>query len=142
MQTSDGPVMVEVGARLSGGRKSVLASKMVPGWDPYSALIDVFSDVPVSFPKSFQPQKHAAHLFINSETNGILRNISGEEELKKLLSYEYHWIKCAVGKQVVPTIDIVSCLGFVWFLHDDMAQIKTDLEKARLLLKFEFEMIY
>jgi len=139
MQTHDGPVMVEVGARISGGRKCVLAAKMVPGWDPHSALIDVFSGAPVSIPKSFQPQKHAAHLFINSETNGFLRKISGEDELKLLLSYEYHLIRCAVGKQVVPTTDIVTCLGFVWFLHDDMAQIMIDLEKARLLLKFEFE---
>ena len=34
------PIMIEVGARLSGGRKSTMAQAAIENWDPFTSLIE------------------------------------------------------------------------------------------------------
>eukprot|EP00547_Thalassionema_nitzschioides_P013257 CAMPEP_0194263056 /NCGR_PEP_ID=MMETSP0158-20130606/46860_1 /TAXON_ID=33649 /ORGANISM="Thalassionema nitzschioides, Strain L26-B" /LENGTH=484 /DNA_ID=CAMNT_0039003225 /DNA_START=203 /DNA_END=1654 /DNA_ORIENTATION=+ len=58
------PVMVEIGARLAGGRKAIMAQKAVPGWYPFEAMIDSYCGFPIRVPPSFTPVKAARHVYI------------------------------------------------------------------------------
>mmetsp|Transcript_19005 Transcript_19005/g.28922 ORF Transcript_19005/g.28922 Transcript_19005/m.28922 type:complete len:549 (-) Transcript_19005:143-1789(-) len=125
------PVMVEVGARLAGGRKGIMTSKAVPGWYPFEAMIDAYCGFPVRVPPSFTPVKAARHVYIpnNSKKAGILKSYTGDD-FDRLPSYDSHEVIKYVGKRIEKSVSIMSFPAFVW-LVGDKEQVEKDTIAAR-----------
>jgi len=125
------PCLIEVGARLSGGRKASLTKEVIDGWDPFHALIDSHFGNAVEFPKSFSPgDRVASHLFLQNAQSGVVTSIEGTEEFDSMKTYHAHVLLAKVGDRVEPTHDIATFVGFVWLvgsredIEEDSARIK------------------
>ena len=131
------PCMIEIGARLAGGRKAIMASKTVPGWNPFDAMLDAHCGFPLRVPPSFSPVKVARHVYVPSDKTGILRSYTGDD-FKRLPSYDDHVILGEVGKPIKRAVDLMSFAGFVW-LVGTQEQIERDANDARDNFKVEVD---
>mmetsp|Transcript_32577 Transcript_32577/g.68496 ORF Transcript_32577/g.68496 Transcript_32577/m.68496 type:complete len:181 (+) Transcript_32577:1344-1886(+) len=123
------PVMIEVGARLAGGRKAIMAEETVVGWHPFDAMVDAHCGFPVRMPPSFHPSKKAVQSFIASDKSGVLKSIKGDD-FARFGTYHDHVMLKKVGDKVVRAKDIMSFTAYVWFIGDD-DDVKRDAQKAR-----------
>lgn len=64
--TYTNPILIEVGARLSGGRKSTMARDAIENWNPFKSLILSHRGLPCpdSCGSYLVPQKFARHVFL------------------------------------------------------------------------------
>jgi len=131
------PVMIEVGARLAGGKKAIMASKTVPGWCPFDAMLDAHCGFPIQVPPSFSPEKHAKHVYIPSKTVGIVKTINGAD-FERLETYDSHIVMTEPGKKIRVSTDIMSFAGFLWLIgkHED---VERDARLARDGFSIEVE---
>lgn len=123
------PVMIEVGARLAGGRKAIMAQSTIPGWYPFDAMLDAHCGFPVRVPHSFTPAKVARHVFVPSDKEGIIKSIKGDD-FKRLGTYDSCQMLKGVGEHVVRARDLLSFAGFVWLIGD-MEVVERDSLLAR-----------
>ena len=117
------PAMIEVGARLAGGRKAVMAEatvsldfdchkrfvivivspnnclRQIPNWRPFDAMVDAHCGFPVTIPHSFSPEKQAIHVYVPSDKEGIVTKIEGAD-FERLPTYYAHSQLAEVGKLV------------------------------------------
>jgi biotin carboxylase len=122
------PCMIEVGSRLSGGRKATMTQAALKGaWDPFSAMIDAHSGVQPKFPSSFTPKLFVQHLFLPVDRTGYVEDVHLDEtDLTTLHSLAMIVKK---GDFVKETTDITSCAGFLWFVGEK-ADVEHDAERA------------
>mmetsp|Transcript_12764 Transcript_12764/g.26878 ORF Transcript_12764/g.26878 Transcript_12764/m.26878 type:complete len:570 (-) Transcript_12764:202-1911(-) len=123
------PAMIEVGARMAGGRKSVMAEAVIPGWYPFAAMVDAHCGFPVLIPPSFRPVKQATHVFIPSDKDGILKSMSGEN-FERLPTYYDHALSAKIGKRVRKSKEIGSFCAHLW-LTGTTEEVQRDAERAR-----------
>ena len=71
--------MIEVGARLAGGRKAIMAQQSIPHWQPFDAMVDAHCGFPVRMPPSFKPGKHALQVYVSADKSGILKIYHGDD---------------------------------------------------------------
>jgi len=122
------PCMMEVGARLSGGRKATMTQAAMGGsWDPFSALIDSHSGVLPSFPPSFTPKSFVRHLFLPIESAGCIEEV--QLDVTALTTLHSRAMIVKKGDVVKETTDITSCAGFLWFVGDKK-DVAKDTERA------------
>jgi hypothetical protein len=131
------PVMMEVGARLSGGRKATMTQAALNGeWDPFVALIDSHSGIQPQVMDSYTPKHFVRHLFLPIEKSGTVERV--QIDMAELPSMHSHAMIVKEGDIVKETTDITSCAGFVW-LVGDRSQVETDtqsiLSSFRLQIK-------
>lgn len=127
------PIMIEIGARLSGGRKSIMAQAAIRNWDPFTILIkshcgkwcQCISD---ETKNHLIPDQFARHIFLPIEKTGVVKDI--QLDTSGLSAFHSSAIIVNVGDSVSETADIVSCAGFVW-LVGGLAQVDEDTEKIR-----------
>lgn len=131
------PIMIEVGARLAGGRKSIMASHTIPGWHPFDAMVDAHCGFPVRMPPSFKPVQKAVHCFVPSNKEGILKSVKGDN-FDRLATYNSHAMLRNIGDKVVRATDIMSFAAFVWLIGKD-EDVKRDVERARNEFEVEVE---
>ena len=111
------PCLIEVGARLSGGRKASLSAEVISEWDPFRALIDSHTGNVINLPKSFSiGDKVASHLFLHNTKSSVVTSIEGTEDIASLRTHFAHSILTKVGDRVEPTSDITTSAGFVWLV--------------------------
>jgi biotin carboxylase len=109
------PCMIEIGARLSGGRKATMTQASLDGnWNPFAALIDIYSGILPSFPDDFIPKQFVRHIFLPIEKSGRVDNISFDTSILKTL-HSYAMI-VRKGDFVEETTDITSSAGFIWLV--------------------------
>uniref|UniRef100_A0A7R9ZID5 ATP-grasp domain-containing protein n=1 Tax=Pseudictyota dubia TaxID=2749911 RepID=A0A7R9ZID5_9STRA len=123
------PAMIEIGARLAGGRKAIMASKTIPGWYPFDALLDAHCGFPLRVPPSFSPVKVARHVYVPSDKTGILRSYTGAD-FQRLSTYDDHIMFCEVGKPIKRAVELMSFAGQVWLIGT-LEQVEKDAEAAR-----------
>jgi len=133
------PVMIEVGARLPGGRKTIMASQTIPGWYPFDAIVDAHCGFPIRMPPSFRPAKKAVQCYIPSDKNGILKSIEGDD-FDRLPTHNCHIMLRKIGDKVVRARDLMSFAAYVWLIGDD-EDVKRDVKRAREEFKVEVEPI-
>jgi ATP-grasp domain len=123
------PCMIEIGARLSGGRKASMTQASLNGeWNPFSALIDVHSGILPSFPEDFVPKQFVRHIFLPVENSGYVEDISLDtSKLKTLHSYVMIVQK---GDFIEETTDITSCAGFIWLVGQNI-DVEEDTQFVR-----------
>lgn len=136
------PVMIEVGARLSGGRKSTMAQAAIDNWDPFTALIESHCGMRCrGIPKNITyllPNRFVRHIFLPVERAGLIQNARFDEAtISNLETMHSSVMIVKAGDVVEETTDIVSCAGFVW-LVGEKAQVdkdtKTVLDSFSLIL--------
>lgn len=135
------PVMVEVAARLAGGRKAIMTEKVVPGWYPFEAMLDAYCGFPVRVPPSFSPSKVARHVYIpnNTKKAGILKSYTGDN-FERLATYDSHVIMKEIGQPIEKSIAIPSFPSFVWLIGD-AEQVNKDSNAARDEFMVEVEVV-
>ena len=131
------PVMIEVGARLSGGRKSIMTQSAVQNWNPFEALIQSHS-MPTcqTNPQNtnfLTPNKFVRHIFLPILKRGLVEKI--DLEVSSLATLHSSAMIVKVGDIVDVTTDIVSCAGFVWLVGDrDQVDEDTDAVMSSFVL--------
>ena len=114
------PVLIEVGARLSGGRKSIMAQSAIQNWNPFEALVQSHSmdacEISSQNTNFLTPDKFARHIFLPIEQKGIVEKI--EIDVSSLSTLHSLAMICKAGDVVDETTDIVTCAGFVWLVGD------------------------
>lgn len=114
------PVLIEVGARLSGGRKSIMAQSAIQNWNPFEALIQSHSmqtcEIASQNSKFLTPNKFVRHIFLPIEQKGLVEKV--EIDVSSLPTLHSSAMICKVGDIVDETTDIVTCAGFVWLVGD------------------------
>ena len=123
------PVMIEVGARLAGGRKAIMAEKTIVGWHPFDAMVDAHCGFPVRMPPSFSPAKKAVHVFVPSDKNGILKSVQGDN-FDRLQTYDDSAMLVKIGSEIRRSNNIMSFAYYVWLIGED-EEVKRDAQKAR-----------
>lgn len=141
------PIMIEVGARLSGGRKSTMAqevccfetSKMVEtypfaSWNPFESLIKSHCAglCSISSEPYLTPTKFVRHIFLPIEKSGRITKFEFNESRETIHSSSR---LVAVGDTVKATTDIVSCAGFVWLIGN---KEKVDEDTEAIMSSFVF----
>lgn len=141
------PIMMEVGARLSGGRKATMTQAAYLGsWDPFEALIESHLGV-LNIDAMAPPPHHVHHIFLPVEKNGRIRKISSfldnnnkadeDPSLHLTTLHSRVWL-VKVGDDVQETKDITSCAGFVWLVGERDTVVK-ESELIVSSYKMEFE---
>jgi D-alanine-D-alanine ligase-like ATP-grasp enzyme len=131
--TYTNPTLIEVGARLSGGRKSTMALLAVDKWNPFVSLILSHCGKPCQFSSTMYltPHKFVRHLFLPIEKPGRVVKFDFNDSLKTIYSASR---LAKIGDVVAVTTDILSCAGFVWLVGDDQENVDSDTRE--LLLSF------
>ena len=142
------PIMIEVGARLSGGRKSTMAQEVccfapinmlfadgkhqLASWNPFESLIkshcaglcSIFSEPYLT------PTKFVRHIFLPITKSGRITKFEFNEPRETIHSSSR---LVTVGDIVEATTDIVSCAGFVWLIGD---KEKVDKDTEAIMSSF------
>ncbi len=121
------PCLIEVGARLSGGRKSILTMSAVEKWNPFQALIQAHCGETCEVPQHINyltPNKFARHIFLPIEKRGCIEKI--ELDTSSLTTLHSSALIVKPGDTVEETTDIISCAGFVWLLGNNKEQVDAD----------------
>ena len=142
------PILMEVGARLSGGQKATMtrAALKEGTWDPFGALIDCHcgrgtgptegdDDSPYSWPpSSFAPLHFARHVFLPIPRSGYLQRMEWDTTRLTTL-HSCAWL-VREGEPVTKTTDITTCAGFVWLVGS-----KREVEKDTNQLLSNFQLV-
>lgn len=123
------PVMIEVGARLAGGRKAIMAQQTIPNWQPFDAMVDAHCGFPVRMPPSFKPDKFAIQAYVSADKTGILKNYHGDD-FERLPTYNSHIILKNIGEEVKPARELMSFAAYVWLIGQP-EDIRRDANRAR-----------
>ena len=134
------PIMIEVGARLSGGRKSTMAQAAIDNWDPFTSLIQSHCGMSCHIPKDINylaPNRFVRHIFLPVETAGIIKEVQFDDATKSNLpTIHSSAMIVKAGDIVEETTDIVSCAGFVWLVGE-----KTQVDKDTKAVLDSFSLI-
>lgn len=121
--------MIEVGARLAGGRKAIMAKQTIPNWHPFDAMVDAHCGFPVRMPSSFRPPKIAVQTYVSSDKDGILKSMRGDD-FERLPTYNSHIILKNIGERVERAKDLMSFAAYVWLIGDP-EDVRRDANRAR-----------
>mmetsp|Transcript_19756 Transcript_19756/g.32923 ORF Transcript_19756/g.32923 Transcript_19756/m.32923 type:complete len:496 (+) Transcript_19756:168-1655(+) len=142
MEEGKEPVMVEIGARLAGGWKSSLTMLVVPGWDAFKAIFNVFLGRDVLFPRTFRPTGSVFHCFCALERGGYAKRILGIEGIMKLATYRGHVLHVEEGQYIQPTTDLFSHPLMVFLAGNGpfaRAKVLEDEQRVHDLFQVEFD---
>jgi hypothetical protein len=130
---ADGPVLVEVGARLMGGTfdHNLLASAGV--YSQLAGIVDAYVD-PEAFARAagrgYRPTRPARTVDLRPGVFGPIVAVN-EEVLTTLPSYLTHYLAVGVGDTLADPIDRNTHVGYVNLTHPDAAQLDADYRDLR-----------
>lgn len=122
------PVLVEVGARLSGGTDMAVSNECI-GNNAVQLSVDCYTDQ-----KSFQQaisqpftlKKYALIIELSNEQEGILTDIPFADEIKKISSVRAVTIKAKKDTYLKKTTDLFSSLASIQLVHESKEQLEND----------------
>lgn len=132
------PVMIEVGARLAGGRKAIMAENTIIGWHPFDAMVDAHCGFPVRMPPSFSPAQKCIQAYVPSDKDGILIGIKGDD-FDRLPTYHASMMLKKIGDHVVRAKALMSFAAYCWLIGEEEA-VRRDAKLAREEFIVEVEM--
>lgn len=131
------PMLIEVGARLSGIDLPLLIRE-ASDFDPFNTTIKVYTSdslieiVPVNF------SKETVLVFCPVEGTGRIHKIHGIDEIKKLPSYLTSEMKIKEGDYVECSRDLATIPLYVYLVHEGKQEIERDILKVKDLFHIEF----
>lgn len=139
MVTSNGPVLIELGARLHGG---IAPSITLP---VYGSNLVLLTTAAYTAPDHFlaateQPLPHLATLAqtaLHCPRDGMLTEDLDLSEMRQLPSYHSVRLRAAVGP-VRKTRDLLSSFGSVYLVHPQADQVLADYQRIRDLERAGF----
>ncbi|MFH1261857.1 MAG: ATP-grasp domain-containing protein [Pseudomonadota bacterium] len=138
--TRDGPVLLEVGARLCGGSLPSLVKDGL-GIDPVEMVADVYSN-PKTFGRYLRSarrlRKHVRLISLIVQKEGVVRGIPGAKRAEQLRSFDRFFMNIMLGTKLEKTIDVFSCPGDVILSHEDENVVREDYRTIREIEKEGF----
>ncbi|MFD9981984.1 ATP-grasp domain-containing protein [Streptomyces massasporeus] len=127
--TPEGPVLIEMGARISGGDLPYYVRKAT-GESPFDWAVDAYVR-----PERFQARhaqdytikQHFASVGLVSPTTGRLAGLRHIENIKKLESFYDFSQFVPVGGEIVPTTCDFTYVGFVRLFHEMEEVVMRDI---------------
>jgi biotin carboxylase len=133
--TKDGPVVIEVGARLAGAKFPAYVKAAI-GESQVDATVDAYCN-----PKSFETARHNPYslktrcvlVSLISHTTGRLKSLAKLQEIEKLASFFQTDIWVRPEEIIYKTVDVVTSPGIIALMHKDISVIERDCAAIRLL---------
>lgn len=129
MWTASGPIMVEIGSRLSGGKIPQQVGKF-SNFNPLTATFDVFTTGKCTIPHNIEFTKYLWITFHPVPQCGIIKSIHGIEKIQGLPGYKAHSIHIKVGDVLKPTVDLFNIPMVCWLTGDTLEQVRAQAEIA------------
>ena len=135
MMTPNGPRLIEVAARPSGGGHQMV-SDLATGSNHIKRTVD--HRMRDEFRQGFDLLHRLRGVFVCAHTTGILRNGEVLQKVESLPSF--NWIKLLRenGTVVPETVDLFTCLAWVILINTDQRQLDEDYQAV---LDLEAEVI-
>lgn len=137
--TETGPCLVEMNCRCDGGNGSwhPLYKAMCGGYSQIETTVDAFlapekfNEIPDVPPSPFVVFGEEVHLV--SYQTGVVADTPGYDIIRSLPSFCRMEGVPKVGKKLVPTIDLNTCVGGIVLKHENPDQVKRDVAAIRQL---------
>lgn len=127
--TKEGPVLVEVGARLAGTHIPVLVAECT-GQSPVELTVDAYCDEQKFFNRaeqSYTIKKQGRILYLQINKSGCLKAFPYLKQIKNLSSYHQLRMKVSIGEMVSKTSDLYTIAGILELANEDEATLNSDL---------------
>lgn len=126
--TSSGPVLVEVGARISGVAAPDYHNQLL-GHNQVELAVESYVN-PEKFlsyiSKPYQVKRNGMQICLISKKDGMIKSIPFINNLNDLVSLYNTTLKIKEGDYLRKTIDLSSCPGFCDLIHDDRSLLETE----------------
>ncbi|MDH6575989.1 ATP-grasp domain-containing protein [Kitasatospora sp. MAP5-34] len=133
--TNDGPRLVEVGARLSGGRLPVHAQLAI-GESQLDWTVRAYLD-PEGFHRladeDYRKARHVGHIALVSPVEGALRGYRDLDAVRRLDSFHNLQTYLQPGDRITRTVDDMTYTGSVLLLHETEEAVLRDANTIRFL---------
>jgi biotin carboxylase len=129
--TDDGPVLIEVGARLDGQHIPMLCQEVL-GHSQVTATLDAYLSPEQFFARPRPaPSRDVRRVELISPRSGVLKALPRLGELRALRSF--HQVKLGVqpNQRIAKTIDFLTVPGFVDLVHPDPQAVQADHARIR-----------
>ena len=141
MMTEEGPILIEMGARLAGGGLPSVC-KVLIGQNQVELTLDAYLNTErfmFYLENGLQIKKHGINVVLISPQDGKLRSLPLVEQVKKLPSYYAIERMVALDTQLYKTKDLFTAPGVIILMHRDREILWRDYEKIR---EFESDGFY
>jgi len=137
MMTADGPCLVEMNCRTHGGDGTFvpLARALTGGYSQVDATADAFLDerafaeLPDVPPSPFRVAGQEVCLVCMR--GGTVANTHGLDRLRHLRSFVSLDTDVEAGREVEPSVDLLTCAGSLILMHQDREVFEEDLRAVR-----------
>jgi biotin carboxylase len=130
MLTENGPILVEIGARL-GGHLDVVACQRCFGYSHIELTVDSYTNPALFKQKTQAPyvlKEYCNILYLISSQEGIVESVPILDLIKSLPSYFFVAMSAQPGKPIQKTRDLLTIPGMAILLHPDAAVVDRDYE--------------
>lgn len=139
--TPQGPMILEMPARLSGGFHSQYTTPLSTGQDPIQAVMGIAVGRPLD-EALLKPKRHRTAICASFfPPQGRIRAITGLEEARAIEGIEQVIVTRGVGDVVTDYIDNGCRFCWVIGVGDDKQQAQAAIERARATVCFEIDPI-
>jgi biotin carboxylase len=131
-----GPMLIEVGARLSGIDMPVLV-RQISNFDPFAATLETYLAEPPLALNDIRFAKHAGLVFCPAGTSGTVAEVLGIDAIKELPSYVASNLYIASGDVISTSRELATIPLFVYLAHERTSQLEADMAAARRLFRIK-----
>lgn len=137
--TPQGPMILEMPARLSGGFHSQYTTPLSTGQDPIRAVMEIAVGRPLDV-SLIQPKQHRVAICAGIfPPKGRITGVHGVEAAQAIPGVEQVILTRGVGDLVTEYIDNGCRLCWVIGVGDDARQAQSVIDKARATIRFDIE---
>lgn len=133
MFTKEGPVLIEVGARISGG-VNPKSNQLSVAVNQIDLNVDAYIDQEAFAQKTqehYRRTKHFYQVLLTTSKSGVVRDIdSFVQNCMKLPSFCDIKLKVVQEQQISKTIDLISTLGNIFLVHEKKEIIESDYQEV------------
>jgi hypothetical protein len=130
MLTADGWRVVEVGARMHGGKHSLFC-RQANGDSQLDRIVALHSTSRVQPESGFRLRRPTTLAFLLARAAGTVHGVGELGRLRELPSFVDLAVGVADGDRVTLSRDLTNLLGYVVLSHPDPARLATDLAVVR-----------
>ncbi|MCA9192649.1 MAG: ATP-grasp domain-containing protein [Planctomycetales bacterium] len=127
VNSSNGPVIIEVGARLNGGNNPLLSS-YCGGRSQIELTLDAYLDATnflLQIDRPYETLRHAIRVMLIPPTPGRLKSLPNFDYLQKLESFLQYRFSAMPGQR------LSRVAGWVVLVHADREVIESDMQRIR-----------
>ncbi|MFC4375372.1 ATP-grasp domain-containing protein [Nocardia halotolerans] len=135
IETVEGPVLLETGARLSGLAEPAALDKCT-GANQVDLTLDCYAGAGRALaarPARYEQRAAARCVNLIAHRKVAFPRARLAEELARLPAFESARFRAGEGEPTTPTVDLNSAPGVVFFVHHDAARIQQSYEALRRL---------